>query len=352
MKFALCATALLGIAAMIVPAVYADCGLAIGRTIRNADKPNPRAIMRRADLSSLPPGCDKAETVAVTLPSGKFKVFKKTPGIMNHFHGESPSDGSSFEYIRGPDGSVFGSIVELEEEAVYQISANADGLPFVTVTNSSDFVDQAPEGERRRLLRGPMADSLDLPQLDQVPPSHRGLSDNGDVLDVMVLWTAKAECRNSGLSAGCTLTATTTANMVGRISLAIQETNTAYDLSGVNTQLNLVHAYYEPNYTEASTDAFGTALSQMRSSSDGIIDNVRTEIVCCCSYWSFHSHSTTLSWFVLSGPREENSVWCRFGCHDHRRPPVLRHCLSRPSRRSHVQRHRVELRHGILLVRP
>lgn len=105
---------------------------------------------------------------------------------------------------------------------------------------------------------------------------HRGLvvDDLGGNIDVMVIWTKKAECFKSELTADCTLTNITENNMRGLIDLAIAETNTAYNLSGVTTQLRLVHAYREPNYVEATTNAFNMALSSIRSKNDGIMDDV------------------------------------------------------------------------------
>ena len=57
----------------------------------------------------------------------------------------------------------------------------------------------------------------------------------------------------------------------------IEETNTAYTLAGATAQLNLVHAYQDPNYVEASSNAINTALSNIRSTNDGIIDDVHTK---------------------------------------------------------------------------
>lgn len=112
----------------------------------------------------------------------------------------------------------------------------------------------------------------------QQKQEHRGLvDDSGSTIDVMVVWTKKAECRKSNLAAGCTNTATTENNMRGLIALAVAETNTAYSLSGVTTQLRLVHAYREPNYVEATSDAFGAALSSITGTTDGVMDDVHTK---------------------------------------------------------------------------
>ena len=98
--------------------------------------------------------------------------------------------------------------------------------------------------------------------------------DSGATIDVMVVWTREAECVNSGLPKGCTLTAITETNMRGLIDLAVDETNTAYKESGMLSSLRLVHAYRDDTYVEPSS--FGTALSDLQSTSDGKLDSVHT----------------------------------------------------------------------------
>jgi hypothetical protein len=96
--------------------------------------------------------------------------------------------------------------------------------------------------------------------------------DSGSNIDVLVVWTSDAECGNSGFSPGCTLTATTESNMRGLIDLAVEETNTAYSLSGMLSSLRLVHAYRDTTYVEPST--FREALDNLSEVSDGELDNV------------------------------------------------------------------------------
>ncbi len=55
------------------------------------------------------------------------------------------------------------------------------------------------------------------------------------------------------------------------------ETNTAYELSGIETELVLVHAYRDPDYEEAASDAFGNALDDITSTNDGIMDDVHSK---------------------------------------------------------------------------
>lgn len=91
----------------------------------------------------------------------------------------------------------------------------------------------------------------------------------------MVVWTKMAECKNSGLAAGCNPTDVTENNMRGLIDLAVAETNTAFYLSGVTAALRLVHAYREPQYVESDySDIFGSTLSFLRNMNDGVMDGV------------------------------------------------------------------------------
>ena len=108
---------------------------------------------------------------------------------------------------------------------------------------------------------------------------HGYVEELGSNINVMVVWTKKAECKKSGLAAGCTLTSTTENNMRGLIDLAFAKTNTAYYFSGVSTHLRLVHAYRDPNYVEedASNTFVSSALSSIRSMTDGFLDDVHSK---------------------------------------------------------------------------
>ena len=143
-----------------------------------------------------------------------------------------------------------------------------------------DEQDPIDEGGNERKLRGSYGGiNLDLPDdVTAAETSYRKLQATGSsTIDVMVVWTKEAECAQSSMAKGCTLTSTTSNRMMALIELAVEETNTAYLSSGVKAQLNLVHAYRDPNYVEATTgDAFGTALSHISNPSDGVMDNVHT----------------------------------------------------------------------------
>jgi hypothetical protein len=106
---------------------------------------------------------------------------------------------------------------------------------------------------------------------------RRLYDDSGATIDVMVVWTKQAECLVSKLSSTCTLTTTTENNIRGLIDLAVAETNTAFQLSGILSSLRLVHAYRDPVYVESTSDAYGAALEDLRGTIDGKLDDVHAK---------------------------------------------------------------------------
>ena len=303
----------------------AGCGLAVRE--RPGDNPGTTETMSSSrrkeklpvDTAKLPLGCDTGGAIDIELPNGKIKTFRRSPGFFRNdgsnkpFHGES-DDGSSLQYIRHGNNTIFGSLVDLTDHTVSQFRIDSLGNQVVDTIPSDEFPPEGdPMHDERMLLESdepisysssstsvqsgdPMHDEHMLLESDEpifysssstsvqsVSPrsihssSPRDLLDDlGGNLDVLVVWTSNAECKNSGLTSGCSRTATTEANMRSRINLAIVETNTAYDLSGVNTQLHLVHATHVGAYTEVSGNAFSQALNHITSTSDGVIDHVHT----------------------------------------------------------------------------
>jgi len=268
----------------------AGCGLAIGAKMGISNGNGGKSGEKRAvDLSNLPKSCRASNEISVTLPSGTVKTFKKNRGSSSnaHFHGESDDDGSSFEYILSGSNSdaMFGSLVHVTDSTVSQFSVDAIGQAVVDIIPTNDFpAESDPVVDDQRVLEETSLSNLRGKKLSSETPGKASLQffhdgsrkledDLGGNLDVLVVWTANAECRNSGKSRGCVRSGQTETNIQARINLAVTETNTAYDLSGVTTQLKLVHAEYI-EYTELSSNAFGNALTQLRSTTDGIMDNV------------------------------------------------------------------------------
>ena len=164
--------------------------------------------------------------------------------------------GNSFNFARGKRGNIAGSFTNFATGDVYQFGTDADGSPVVHTIPSDLFPEEAdPEdggaeldvggGGARNLLRGAVENIFTENQ-----HSDGRKLEVGDQIDVMVPWTKKAECANSGLSQGCTLTDQTYDAMMTMVELAVFETNQAFINSGVHTQFRLVHAYRDPSYVE------------------------------------------------------------------------------------------------------
>ena len=255
----------------------------------------------------LPASCENSPDISVDIPhDGIKRVFKKvgrtprgrspspTSAPYSYWEGLDDQDGSTFAFVQDEEGNMMGSLVDLTNHNVLQFQKQPDGSSAVTITASNDF---PPEGdphkdafEGRNLFETSSTtrqdssssassptkettmtnDKVGIAQTNHAHSLSRKLyDDNGGNLDVMVVWTAKSECRNYGLSAGCTLSADTESSMLARINLAISETNAAYAATGINTELLLVHAYRHPTYVETS---FSSSLSEIRS---GSISGVR-----------------------------------------------------------------------------
>lgn len=286
----------------------APCGAAIKP--ENRGEPGVHFM----DVHHLPPSCDETPAISIMLPDGTTQTFQRNtnnnrrlvgyPGsshMANH-HWRGESGLNTLEYVRSLANSslIVGSMVDAQNHLVYQISLDANQQETVTVTPSNAFPpeDDAPlstignngHSSLRRLGSRPLAlatsntssslrgrfDAMGMYPSDDT--NARGLQqlDDGSVIDIMVVWTRASECRNSGLGRSCSTTVTTEQNMRSLINLAVAETNTAYELSGVLTQLRLVHAYRDGSYNENN---MMDALEDITGTSDGNMDEVHAKRV-------------------------------------------------------------------------
>lgn len=212
-----------------------------------------------------------------------------------HRYGECDGDAQDANFVKHKDHSgnekVYGSIRVGSD--ICHIAPNADGDDEIDCAPESDFEQdnepvEAPEDKHeengsRQLVFGytPTSSIVNVTHAMRgsagSTAGRRLYDDSGANIDVLVVWTNEAECANAGLSEGCTLTLTTTSNMRGRIDLAVAETNIAFDMSGVNTELRLVHAYRDLDYSEPLTDTYVTAVANLRSTTDGKLDSVHSK---------------------------------------------------------------------------
>jgi len=220
----------------------------------------------------------KEGKISLSTYDGKKIVFNRVHSASSKdFYGEDRY-GSSINLHEklGADGInlIVGSVFDSRKNVVYQMGYNQFGKSTVRAVNATDF----PPEEHIELedSRGDVSDDK-IPKQDFNVNTNRSLSNRVDIIDVMVVWTKKAECRNTYPIEGCTIIPITTNNMVAMIELAISETNTAYQLSGVKARLRLVHSYRDENYVEASSSAFLAALSHIQNPNDGIMDDVHVK---------------------------------------------------------------------------
>ena len=215
------------------------------------------------------------ESLTITLTDGTEKTFhhvRYTEPRNGRFLGESP-EGDTLHLLQDDsfEDVVIGSLVLVEESMVYQVRRDATGKVHVIGVHSSDFRPEAMDYMREESHHRSLSDHRNSSSLPQ-----RRLEDANasPTIDVMVLWTKKAECQNSMLHESCSPTAMTKANMENVIALAISETNTAFSASGVNAQLRLVHSYREESFVESSSSQ---ALYALYSPLDGQVDEVHVK---------------------------------------------------------------------------
>jgi hypothetical protein len=239
---------------------------------------------------------DRDQSIAISFKEKGRRIVctRALTRISENWYGICDDDAheANFVAVENAQGErrLYGSLKVGKE--ICQIAPSAEGENEIVCRPSSEFTD----GDSNRALRVLPAEegAIEHNYTFGYTPSpaneeenkylrgantRRNLFDNtGSMVDIMVVWTAEAECGNSNLLKGCPLTSTTESKMRGLIELAVAETNTAYDLSGINMQLRLVHAYRDQEYVEpTSGDAFSIMLNSLRSQTDGSLDTVHAK---------------------------------------------------------------------------
>jgi hypothetical protein len=207
-----------------------------------------------------------AKTIRIVNYNGQQVSCSKVtmrPQRPNVWYGNCDGDAEDANFIRRKDKNgksrIFGSIVIGSD--MCQFGPSLNDVDQISCKPLKDYDEIAKEDEpdddkdieyherTRNLHFGFIAanisdtDATSNYLRKQNPMYHRDLFDNsGSNIDVMVVWTRQAECRASRLAFPCTFTATTESRMRGIIDLAVQQTNSAFLLSGMLSSLRLVHA--------------------------------------------------------------------------------------------------------------
>ncbi|CAJ1940008.1 unnamed protein product, partial [Cylindrotheca closterium] len=193
----------------------------------------------------------------------------------NLWKGVAPNGKSTATFIEkavGDETFQVGSLVILDnkEWTICQLRPGDEtGKTEMDCIPGADF----PEEQESVEIDLAESEAFSLSFTDDDDDDRRSLQSLATI-DMMVPWTLEAECAASGLAYPCTFSARTEATIRGIIELAIEETNTMYQNSGVNAQLRLVYTYRVSSYIEETTDPFRAALYQLRTMDDGIMDEV------------------------------------------------------------------------------
>jgi len=213
-------------------------------------------------------------TVDFDTADGQVLKFRNAQGYKNVndpdvFVGDTEDGTATVDMVKqGKD--IFASIVNTVTNTITQIGPDANDNLVVTETSTNDYPEDAPPHDT-----GEPDDFLLLEQGSVQVRDHEG-ADDGSLLDVLVVWTHYAECGRSSLPKGCTHTTQTETNIKGTINLAIQESNTAFELSEVHTDLRLVHMYRDTEGFDESA-GYSNALNKITGKTDGVMDSVHTE---------------------------------------------------------------------------
>jgi len=262
----------------------------------------PKPYLPKLNLANFSANCNEAHEISFQLSHNTTTTFKMRKPKKTKSRGGGVGEvqpyatfmsgedehGSSINLIRKPDGTIIGSISEVVGGTVFDIKVDDDGNNVIDTKLASDFPPEAdpmdivpPHLQERFLLEPkgnenrPQSSANDhnsflgalSPQISSQVDNSRRSEETVTTIDVMVVWTKKAECRNYGQGQSCTTSTASTEAMQYRIDLAILETNEAYAQSGVNAELLLVHSYLS-DYVESADDAFIKALTHIKDSQD------------------------------------------------------------------------------------
>ena len=226
-----------------------------------------------SDFSKIEPGMlSRVKGIEIDIGDGVernlFKRIKGLPRLKGFFIGETDGGKRVFN-LKSVNGiGNFASIVNSDEKEILKIQRNEKGGYSLIRKEFEFFKDSNATEEFAAPELSPFMDTMQ--EQPQVGSTKQKYDDLGNNLDILVVWTKAAECQNSDLSLkSCSLTDTTRENMMGAISLAIDETNSAFSLSGINTRLRLVHAYRHLSYEESDVTS---ALYDITFGYDGLKD--------------------------------------------------------------------------------
>jgi len=157
---------------------------------------------------------------------------------------------------------------------VTKYGVDAEGVTYVVEMQSGEYMEELDpvrlDGPEEPVRKDRERRNLDTDRDPQSPYC----------IDILVVWTKRAECYDAtrGKNSTCTLTPTTANNIQAKVNLAVFETNVAFKNSNIGAQFRLVHSYRHPDYIETSDNIFGNALYSISGiTDDDVMDDVHAK---------------------------------------------------------------------------
>jgi len=180
------------------------------------------------------------------------------------------------------NGVVSGNVTT--PDGRYHIRHVQPGVYRIEQIDTAKFPDDHPHGSES--LTPPAEKKTDITK-----SAATAQADDGSMIDVMVVYTPAARAAAGG-----------TAGITSLIDLAVAETNTIYQNSGITQRVRVVRAE-EVSYSEATRqtpDTFTSALNCITQKTDGCLDDIHTtrntfgaDLV---SFWIEDATSCGLGW--------------------------------------------------------
>ena len=204
--------------------------------------------------------------VNTTAASSKLSVITGTIHI----------EGSVYQIRQLPSGEILvenrGKDSDFEEEIEIEEDDNGDDTPNVTAKQGKDSLELHSPLDRRRRVAVDSNASV-LPYDINRRQMQQG-TDDGSQLDIMVVYSRNAMCAAARhFNNKCVASAENKATIEGIIELAIKEANEAFESSGIDTSLRLVHVHYEDNYDDTAYD-WPTVFTHYTGVNDGRLDYI------------------------------------------------------------------------------
>lgn len=249
------------------------------------------------------------KVAALFFPDAEQLVYTMKQASNTSWYGEveNATGMANFNYI---DGRLSGSatfndtIFHIITRPLFDNSRAVDGLmTHATRLNINDL----PEGQEPKCNGDcDQSNEVDVDTISDDPADY-------DTIDTMIVYTYQAMCAEASQEFPCEITPENKKPIEDRAALAVEEANTAYELSGVLGRQRLLHVeMVDETYMEKET--FDEMLDDLSSTDDGVIDGVHAlrdeygaDLV---SMFVNNAVSCGLAWLFNTAPQNGFSVVC------------------------------------------